>query len=401
MVQRPLSKSIRKWEEETGLEWPPSDMLERFHPVAGAQAARALVGITEPAARGVDKKDSAEEVTKKRHIIQEDLLEAMEPTLFIPMKDIPIRGYPRIGSRDPAYALYRKEYRRGHMLGMYTDCHAPDIVNVNREARFVVEERFSKMFETLGGEGRGIWFDPERDWLYLRHDSFGHYFKNQGNRGVVEGVVGFFGVGEEDRKRVRTVAISFGTEDDDEGEEWVVALIRAFPGARELKMVPYHTVGEGDDQSELYFEKIFPVERFVGIYTEVRDGREAEGDMKLERFGALPTEENLKELDELGVEMLGELTERLEAEWGMKDLPLENIEHVVSMTGGAKRDLDKAKEIYYRLKSQEQKGREESEGNSSSMSPQVDPLDDIQLVTFELDSDLDADNSGLLEHLEY
>ncbi|KAE9365150.1 hypothetical protein N431DRAFT_430670 [Stipitochalara longipes BDJ] len=132
--QRKLKKTIGEWETEAGRTWPPPK-----EELLGEEYDTDLEDNTII----VDLRESSLWRGRQRNFVAEAL---------------------RADTYD------EEAYKGGHLVGWVSDCPAPEILSVCREAFEVVSKSYQKVFSSLGA-GPTTWFCFELDTLYLRYDA--------------------------------------------------------------------------------------------------------------------------------------------------------------------------------------------------------------------------------------
>ena len=185
--QRKLKNTIGEWEIETAGSWPP--------------LKKELLG---------EEVDTDEEEDEQDEF---DIFDFRDEYIW--------QGRQRniVGGRLRANIYDDKAYREAHLVGWVSDCPAPEILSVCREAFEVVSKLYHKVFVSLGADAT-IWFCFKLDTLYLRYDNFLVDAWDSGmlNMAVEIGDSAFMFLDTEALRRVKSLAILVPEDRDQEWE---------------------------------------------------------------------------------------------------------------------------------------------------------------------------------------
>jgi len=240
--QRKLKKTIGEWERETGHTWPPP--------------RKELIG--------------KEVYTDDKN----DTDSGDDDGVILDLRDDPLwRGRQRsiVAYRARAHAYDEEAYQEAHLVGWVSDCPAPAVLSVCREAFEVVSKSYERVFLSLGANAT-IWFCFEHDTLYLRYDDLLGDAWDTVMLNMVSEIVdsAFMFLDMDALRRVKSLALLVSEDWDQEREELIADFSAAIGGLEKLHLVAKEYQENCDDRKSLAIME--PIDFFatMAVYENVK-----------------------------------------------------------------------------------------------------------------------------------
>lgn len=231
--QRPLKETIGEWETRTGEKWPEMMGSLKEEQEEEEEDSDANILYTESEDEGEDDKSA------KNSSDDEDA----EPELQGSIWDGDEIEHNRNGMRlEMGIAIHPHgydtvSYKKANMLGIFSETTAPNILCVCRESRDVVLESYNPAFYCTGSFPQ-TYYNFSIDTLYLRYDTFSHYFSKDGlgsisldleYRSRIEDI--------ENLRKVQRLAILFDEASQDPPEVDLASIFGTFGGVKDFSIV--------------------------------------------------------------------------------------------------------------------------------------------------------------------
>jgi len=216
--QRKLKKTIGEWETETGKKWP-------------------VLGSSETDPDLDSEYEDSDDEYFERFLSEDAVFRERQRALMRYCIDADV--YDDDG------------YKKGHLLGIYSEHPFPGLLYACRESYGVVSKSYTKSFWSLGSMAQ-TWFNFNTDTLYLRYDTFSYY------QAAAEGT---FSLGDElqggnrildteNLRKVKKLAVLLDTKHQEGPEGWLLGVLQAFGNVEELSMVLDHVQDENGEGEE-------------------------------------------------------------------------------------------------------------------------------------------------------